>query len=55
MICPWCEKVLPMLVKHPMPDDDYVEVCINCSLEAEEKKEKRYSRPKPKPRTTQLT
>lgn len=47
-ICPWCEKEVPArdIIEHPMPDDDYVEICVKCSLADEEKNEERFVNPR---------
>ena len=46
VVCPWCEKEVASLIEHPMPDDDYIEICIECSLTDELAKEQRYSSPR---------
>ena len=47
--CPWCEKAVIELIEHPLPDDDYIEICIPCSLEDQSKKEDRFVTPRLKP------
>lgn len=46
MICPWCEKEVIDLVNHPLPDDDYIEICDSCSLKEELAKETRNVTPR---------
>lgn len=47
-LCPWCEKEVPkdLIIEHPMPDDDYVEICVECSVKDEEEKESRFVTPR---------
>jgi hypothetical protein len=45
-ICPWCEKPATTLVEQALPDDDYIEICVDCALKEEEKYETRHSQPR---------
>ena len=37
-LCSWCEKKVPddKIIEHPLPDDDYVEICQACSVREQE-------------------